>query len=87
MIIKFFLWFFSAPSTIIAIVSVIIAFSTYIYQRREKQKNRACLIVEKYSREIIPRIRYINKVLELTNVQGYLKKFDGFNKFDLSELS
>lgn len=83
----FFIWLFSTPTAIVAIFSLIVAFLTYVYQRREKRKNRACNVVERYGKEILPKIRYINKTFELIDIQKYIKFFDNFSKFDSSELN
>lgn len=82
----FWLWCRSFPTALVALVSAIIAFLAYVYQRKEARKRTACRLAQQYADDILPRIRYIKKILELTGVKKYCDKFSGFRDFTTKEL-
>lgn len=82
----FWTWSKSFPTALVALVSSIIALLAYIYQRKEARKRAACHLAQQYADDILPRIRYINKVLALTGVKKYCDKFSGFVDFTTKEL-
>lgn len=83
---SFIPWFFSSPTPIIAVISAVIAFAAYMYQRAEKRKKFACEIADRYATSFLPRIRYIGKVLEQIELSAITANFSNFEKFDEDEL-
>lgn len=83
---KFLTWFLSTPSSMIALLSTIIALLAYKYQRRVQKKYNACLIAEKYAKEILPRMRIFKSILEEIGVVGLLPHIENVSRFDLAEL-
>lgn len=83
---EFLNWFFSTPTAIIAVISAVIAYLAYIYQRRQIRKRCALEIARLYSKEMIPRIRYINKILEVTGAKKLIDTFTKLNEFTDAEL-
>jgi len=83
---KLFEWFFATPTSIIALISAIIALLAYKYQRRLQKKYNACLIAERYAKEILPRMRIFKSILEDIGVIGLLPHTEGVSRFDLAEL-
>ncbi len=83
---KIFDWFFATPTSIIALVSAIIALLAYKYQRRLQKKYNACLIAERYAKEILPRMRIFKSILEDIGVIGLLPRIEEVSRFDLAEL-
>lgn len=86
---KFIKWFFTTPTSIITLISIIIAFLAYVYQKKEKRKYNSYLIAKEYSNSIIPKLRFITCISE--NILGKDifklfcdKKFDRWNETELN---
>lgn len=82
-----FAWLFSTPASVIAFVSAVIAFFAYIHQRKGIRKQNACSIANRYAQEILPRMRYIDRILDLTGVKNVSYKFVGYKDFTEKELN
>ena len=79
-------WFFSFPTATIALVSTIIAFCAYTYQRKEKRKKQAYQIANIFGKEFIPKLRFISYILIDLN-DSFFSRFSGkMEDFDRSEL-
>lgn len=85
-VLRFFNWFFSTPTPFIAILSLVVAFIAYQYQRREKRKAKACEIAEFYSQNMLPRIRFFSKLLESTEANSICAAFSNASEFTEDEL-
>lgn len=79
--------FFDSPTTLVAVVSAVIAFCAYKLQRKSLRKQNACAVAERYAKEFLPRIRYFHKVLEVTGNSAISHKFRGFSAFTEKELT
>ncbi len=86
-VLSFITWFFSNPAATIAFFSAIIALLAYRHQRKGMRKQNACQAAEKYAREILPRMRYIIKLLEFSGLHAINNKFTGFALFTEKELN
>lgn len=84
---EFFKWLFESPTPIITIVSVILAFVTYNYQRKKSKKKFVLEITDMYSKEFIPRIRYIKTILKSINAFNYTTEFSNPKNFTNKELT
>ncbi len=60
----FFDFFAGVPTSLIAFLSLIVAFIAYLFQRNALRKQKACELAKYYAEQIIPRIRFISLVLE-----------------------
>lgn len=83
----FFTWFLATPSSIITLTSAIIALLAYKYQRSVQKKYNACLIAERYAKEILPRMRISKSILEDIDIIGLLPRIENVSRFDLAELN
>ncbi len=83
---KFLNWLFSSPASIITIISVVIAYIAYNFQRKQSAKRIALEFAEKYSKEFIPRIRYINCILKSIGAYEYISGFTKYSDFTSEEL-
>ena len=84
---RFITWLFDSPTPIVAIISAIIAYLAYNHQRRLNKKKRALEIAKDYSERFIPRIRYINSILESIGAMQYTGEFANASEFTEQELS
>ena len=84
---NFINWFFLTPTSIVAVLSFIVAFITYRYQRNWNRKRHTKEVTDWYSQIALPKIRYINSVLTSIGCIDTLKKFTKFEDFDSKELS
>lgn len=84
---SFLKWLFSTPASVIAFASAIIAFCAYTHQRKGLRKQNACTIADRYAEEILPRMRYIDTILELTQIKSISYKFVGYKDFTEKELN
>lgn len=84
---KFALWFFNTPTPIITILSLIIAYFTYKYQRRWNKRQYTKELTEWYVLYGLPRIRYLSCILEEIGFIDICQKFSKFEDFDSKELN
>lgn len=82
----FIIRFFNSPTAIVAILSFLIAFCAYLYQRNQNSKQRAQQIADWYAKNIIPRSRYIREILEEIGNSTYYNRFIYLKHFTSSEL-
>ncbi len=88
MLIKaFFKWMFDTPTPIITVISVLIAYIAYRFQRALKRKHKALELAQQYSDKFIPRMRYIKLILNEIGAKQYINQFNGYTQFTEKELS
>ena len=87
MLINFLNWFFLTPTAFVAILSFVVAFITYRYQRNWNRKKHTKEVTDWYAQIALPKIRYINSVLTSIGCIDIIKKFTKFEDFDSKELS
>ncbi|MCL2773099.1 MAG: DUF4760 domain-containing protein [Oscillospiraceae bacterium] len=81
-------WFFATPMPIMTVISVCIALLAYKFQKNEKRKDKAYQIADRYSKNLIPRARFISCILKDIGIDNYIKTFqDGMIRFDNYELT
>ncbi len=78
--------FIESPSAIVAILSFVIAYVTYLYQKNQSRKQRAQQIAEWYAKILIPKSRYIRIILEEIGNSIYYNRFVDLKHFTSSEL-
>ena len=66
---KIITWFFISPTPIITILSLVIAFITYKYQRKWNKRQHTKELTEWYAKYALPKFRYLNGIL---NEIGYI---------------
>lgn len=79
-------WFFSNPTAFVTILSLIVAFFTYRYQRNWNRKQHTKDVTEWYAKVALPQIRYIMNVLTSIGCMEIIQKFTKFEDFDAKEL-
>lgn len=79
-------WFFSTPTAFVAVLSLIVAFFAYKYQRNWDRKQHTKNVTEWYAKVAIPKMRYINNVLTSIGCTEIIQKFSKFEDFDTKEL-
>lgn len=79
-------WLFSSPTPVITIISVVIAYIAYNFQRKQSAKRIALEFAERYAKEFIPRIRYINCILKSVGAYEYISGFTKYSDFTSEEL-
>lgn len=83
---KFLNWFLASPTPIITILSILIAFLAYLYQRKWNRKQKSYDICKWYSQIAIPRFRFIKNIFELVGNDNFVNRFSLFNNFTSTEL-
>lgn len=81
------IWFFSSPTPIITILSLIIAFYTYRFQRKWNKRQHTKELTEWYAKYALPKFRYINYILNHIGFVEIVQKFSKYEDFDSKELS
>lgn len=79
--------FIQSPAAIVATLSFIIAYVTYLYQRRRDRKQKSVQIAKWYAEYVIPKNSYLVKILELIGNTYYSDKFSNIKTFTSNELS
>ena len=79
-------WFFSSPTPVVAVLSFLIAYSTYLYQRKWNRKQKAHQISVWYGKVAIPKSRYIKRIFQKIGVSTYANKFTEIRHFTSNEL-
>lgn len=85
--IGFIFWFFQTPTAFVAVLSLIVAFFTYKYQRNWNRKQHTKEVLEWYAQNALPKFRYINSILTSIGCMDILNKFSKFEDFDSKELN
>lgn len=83
----FFFQLIRTPTAIVALVSALIALLAYLSQRKVVKKQNACSIADRYATSILPRMRYIDGILQLTGAVDITHRFSGFKNFTEKELN
>lgn len=80
-------WFFSSPTPLITILSLIVALCTYKYQRKWNKRQRTKELTEWYAKYTLPKFRYINYIFKQIGFMEIVHKFSKYEDFDSKELS
>ena len=80
-------WFFNSPTPLITILSLIIAFFTYKYQRKWNKRQRTKELAEWYAKHTLPKFRYINYIFKQIGFIKIVQRFSKYEDFDSKELS
>lgn len=81
-------FFAKFATAIVGLLSLIVAFFAYLYQKNQKKKQKACELAKYYADFIIPRFRFVASVFEQIDLHVETDRFKGkMRRFDEGEFA